>query len=249
MRYNITMKHASISGNVLFIILVAIGLFAALAAAVMNSEGGGKNAGSERAALYANDIALFAGSVEQAVGRMFARGISESDLCFDLDGATGGDTRYEGPAGCATIANRVFHPQGGGISYQAPSDRYLDPSFSSFRFYGEYLITDQTSISHVPPNGSSSTTELMILLPYVTKEICIALNDMVTDWPKGIDPYLDSATSIENRDNYRYQGTFIYARVISNSTYFDRVTRGCYRQGSGQWPNNAYIAYFTLRAR
>lgn len=236
------------SGNVLFIILIAIGLFAALAATVMNSDGGGKGASSERADLYAEDILLFSNSVEQAVNRMFARGISENDLCFDLDGANGGDTRYETNARCGTVANTVFHQQGGGISYVAPSEKYLDSSYNASRFYGEYLIADETAVSQVP-QGSGNTPELMILLPYVTRDVCIAINNRVNFWTKNTEPPVDGAMSIEDRDDYRYDGVFVYSRIISTSTYFDRVYRGCYRQQNGNFPSDAYIAFYVLKAR
>lgn len=243
-----TGRDLPVRGNVLFIILIAIGLFAALAATVMNSDGGGKSSANESNELYAADIILFAESLEQGVNRLFTRGISENDLCFDLDGVTGGDVRYETNAACATPANKIFSPLGAGISYVAPSVRFLDSSHSAKRFYGEYLITDETSVTNVPEGSPNQAVELMVLLPYVKRDLCVAINDRLNFWTKGAEPPVDGSQSIEDRDTYRYDGVFNYSRAISNGTNFDRAYRGCYRQLAGQFPD-AYIAYFVLRAR
>lgn len=236
--------HAS--GNVLFLILIAIGLFGALAATVMNSDGGGKSSKSESVDLYADDIILTASSVEQGVTRLLSRGISEADLCFDYDATTGGDTKYEGSSGCATAANKVFGLNGGGLSYFPPSERYLDSSFAASRFYGEYLITDKVALDYVPVNNNIS--DLMIMLPYVKKDICTAINNKVTKWAKNAAIPTDSGGTIQDADTTRYNGSFTYVNVIRNSTTFAGVQRGCL-QVSGSFPANAYIAYFTLIPR
>lgn len=165
-------------GNVLFIILLAISLFAALSFAVKDMGGRGTSnvISQELAETYAIDILRYASEVEQAVQRMLARGVSENDLCFDIDEYPGGDTTYE-HAACADPKNRVFHPEGGQINYLDPHAKILDSSMSSRNAYGEYAFLSGTRIVGVGKDSTSSgTKELLLALGYIHENVCLAIN-------------------------------------------------------------------------
>lgn len=95
-------KNSTQKGNVLFLILIAVALFAALSYAVTQSTRGGGDTGSEKQALVASQILQFFSDVNVAVIRMRIRGVDTSLITFDpLD----------------TTVNGVFSPSGGGVSY------------------------------------------------------------------------------------------------------------------------------------
>lgn len=217
----------------------------------MDSEGGGKTSKDEKVSLYANDILLYAKTLEQVVQKMQARGVSENDLCFDIDEYPGGNTDYE-HASCATIGNRVFHPQGGGASYVKPDLKYLDSAQSALTYYGDYLITGKTQVQEVPPSGSPARAELILYLPYVKKELCMKLNESVGGKNYQGDAPLDDVQSIENT-NYHFKGSFSNVRIISAdgsmpSTIFQRRPHGCLKHENWPGPNN-YGFYYTLIVR
>ena len=105
-------------GNVLFLILMAVVLFAALSYAVTKaSRSGDANTSSEKAQLTASAIMNYNSAIRVAVMRMQMSGIDPATIDFALPTDTGFST--------PPYTKKVFHPQGGGISYQAlPVEAY-----------------------------------------------------------------------------------------------------------------------------
>ena len=95
------------SGNVLFIILIAVALFAALSYAISKSRIGGKTStDAEKAQLSQGVIDNYEAAVNAAVLRLKFRG------CTTID--------YKTPTewGAEDHKCQVFHPQGGGVAWQ-----------------------------------------------------------------------------------------------------------------------------------
>lgn len=163
------------SGNVLFLILIAIALFAAFTAAVTQSNsGGGEQAGFFN--ISATQIMRYGSTVKSAVDSLRQRGISESDISFANNIVSGYGTVGANPAG------EVFHINGGGITYEAPNENWLDGSFSNQTGYGEWIFTARNMIYDVgTPIGSicssQSCSELVAILPYIRQEICEEINE------------------------------------------------------------------------
>lgn len=93
------------SGNALFLILIAVALFAALSYAITQSGRGGGTINKEQAVISAAQITQFPASVRNIVTRMIITGTVATDLDFDTS---------------ATGVNAVFAPEGGGGVYIAP---------------------------------------------------------------------------------------------------------------------------------
>jgi hypothetical protein len=92
------------SGTALFIILIAVALFGALAYAVTHSGRGAATVDPEQVDLLAARIVQYSTAVSVAVQRMVLTGTALTDLDFTSDGPSG--------------ASAVFAPEGGGIPFQ-----------------------------------------------------------------------------------------------------------------------------------
>lgn len=104
-------------GNILFLILLAVVLFAALAYAVTSSmRGGGKDGGDEKAEAQASELFNYFSQLDATVQRMMLTGgIKDYELNFYQDSA---DKYVYGSldnTNCTEARCRVFDPAGGGM--------------------------------------------------------------------------------------------------------------------------------------
>ena len=109
-------------GNVLFLILIAVALFAALSYAVTQSTRGGGNADDETSLISSASLTQYPASLKTSILRMsISGGIGDDELMFnppsDIDNCEDID-----PDAC------VFGSSGGSASHQnAPNDVILAP--------------------------------------------------------------------------------------------------------------------------
>ena len=101
-------------GNVLFLILIAVALFAALSYAVTQStRSGGEGSTNETALIDSAQITQYPATIRTAILRMIIRDIEYTNFEFNppVDFAD-----------CSSTTQCVFHPEGGGATYvTAPS--------------------------------------------------------------------------------------------------------------------------------
>jgi hypothetical protein len=110
-------------GNVLFIILIAIALFAALSYAVIHTgRGGSKDASEETSRINVSQLVQFATSIERAILQMkILGGIEDRLLDFRAPLPTkrvDGTTASRSNANCLQEDCRIFEPDGGGVSFR-----------------------------------------------------------------------------------------------------------------------------------
>lgn len=155
-------KHRqSESGNVLFYILIAVVLFAALNFTVGNMMRGG-NAdmiGEEQAKLYAGEILDYARILKQGVQEMrINSGCNDSDIRFVASQTTG----YG-----ASVNNNcdIFHPSGGDVNYVPPNNDYGTGT--------EWLFVGANTVAGV----GTASPDLVAILQNVNPQICTAIND------------------------------------------------------------------------
>ena len=159
------MRHHQQSGNVLFMILIAIALIGALTAAVTTSNRPeGSNIDAETLVLRAAQVQRYAGELERAVRFVLQQGYSESDIRFAHPDA---NSEYGDLAGDSDKRDQVFHRDGGGANYRSPPDGVNDGS--AWEFYGG---------THVPGMGRSDRAELVAVLPHVTADFCAKINEL-----------------------------------------------------------------------
>ena len=117
-------------GSVLFLILLAVALFAALNYAVTSSNGGGtKNASSENQATKASEILNYFSQIDTAIKRMtLTHGIREYEINFFYSGNPV-NIRHDN-TNCLENRCRIFHPDGGGVSPRRITNMCRDTSIS-----------------------------------------------------------------------------------------------------------------------
>jgi len=106
---NITYKE---KGNALFLILIAVALFAALSYAVTQSGRSGGGVDKEQAILKASQFVQYGTGLQTTVQRMTLTGTNVTDLDFGIGFS---ETIY-----CRTGVDCPYAPEGGGFTFQSP---------------------------------------------------------------------------------------------------------------------------------
>jgi hypothetical protein len=163
--------RTSEKGNVLFLILIAVALFAALSYAVtQSSRSGSGDAGSETNLVNSAQITQYPSSVRTSIIRMMvSKGVAVDQLLFDKPPYTDLTT--------AALRERgVFHPEGGGSSYgDAAAEVMANGAPGPWYFNGslEVLNLGTSTASSVAGN------EIIAFLPGVKKAVCDKVNEQL----------------------------------------------------------------------
>lgn len=153
------------SGNIFFIILIAVVLFSALAFTFSRGiQKGGESISQRRADLAASDILSYAQRVERGVQRIIGERIPEKMISFENDNFFG----YANPD-CTDDSCRVFKPAGGGVSWQNPPADVNNGE--PYTFVKNRVGSDDGTTRQI----GTDAIDLVILLP-VKPAICDAIN-------------------------------------------------------------------------
>ncbi len=157
------------SGNVFLFILLGIALFAALAFTIsrsMQSTSVGKM--SERQAkLAATDIINYAQTLERAVSKLRAKGISENNISFENSKVAGYD--YAQPA-----ESQIFSDQGGTVQWKSPPPDANNGS--EWHFSGDSCVADLGNGADDCNTDTLNNEELIATLPGIDKMVCEEIN-------------------------------------------------------------------------
>ena len=179
------------AGNVLFLILIAVALFAALAYAVTSSSrSGGSSTSKEKATANAAAIIQFGTALRNSIMR-----VKISNGCTDttLDLASAGYLRNSGSLGSNTNINapsdkrcHIFDPAGGNMVAWKPPASSLDfnnPDIASPTAlrtgHGSIVVYQVKGIGTDDPASSDLSNDLFFRIPYLKKETCLAINDLL----------------------------------------------------------------------
>lgn len=138
------------------------------------------------------------------------RGYSNTQISFENDFVLG----YSNP-NCTIDECKIFTLNGGGINYQMPKPDWLDSDYSSELRYGELYFHATASAD----GAGTNSDDLIMFIPYVGKDICIAINKAL-----GIKPLSDEVPSETNGPfaiNIKFSGTYGFAydlKVSGNAT-------------------------------
>ncbi|PZP56311.1 MAG: hypothetical protein DI586_04100 [Micavibrio aeruginosavorus] len=165
------MRKQSSEGNVLFIILIAVALFAALSFALTSStRSGGTNTSNEKASLGSGEIFDLFATVDTAVQRLKASGCSVIQLNVGFLGAYPSMGRNFGNSN-APADGRCDISKITATSLKI-SQSALDSKFAGRPSYGTVITHRNFGVTGVPNNGNSG----YLIVPYVSNAACIDIN-------------------------------------------------------------------------
>lgn len=226
------------SGNVLFLILIAVALFAALSYAVTQSTRGGGNADDESSLIKSASLTQYVATIKTAIMRLRINGCGEDGISFHH--TSWGHADYQHTPSASTDC-QIFHQDGGGVSWQTPPD---DITTLEWEFVGEARVhgigtTDLTDDS----------VDLVLALPGISEAMCLKINEELGYDFGGVVP-VDSGDLFDGSDT-RFDGDYVAADNITgpnNGCPDDLCYKetACFRESAG---NEYYIYYDVLIAR
>ena len=225
-------------GNVLFLILIAVALFAALSYAVtQSSRSGGGDANSETNLVNSATITQYPASIRTAIIRQIvSKNVGVSELEFNTP------SNFAACTGGSTTTTCVFHPAGGGATYVlAPGDVMASGNASQWVFNGSNEI-NLVGTSDAADDPSVSEVDIIAFLPGIKQSICQKINEEL-----GIGTTIPEDTGI-NVTTQKVNGVALASGATgtigaaggTNSDDLDGQGFGCFNDGG------TYIYYHVL---
>lgn len=212
------------SGSVLFFILIAVALFAALSFVVANMLRGGEHgANRDTSRLAATELVEYSNTVRNAIRTMHIAGTAPESLCFD--NANWGDNLYAADS-CSDNATRLFDPAGGGVAWQGPSRNVNDGS--------PWLFTGVNGIEAIGSScAAESCADLKMILPGVKREVCIMANELAgIPNPNGEPPVDAGYDTTPFTGSFAATGTGNIGDETTSAGLSSQAT-GCFRATTG----------------
>lgn len=223
------------SGNVLFIILIAVALLASLSYAVTQSTRGGTDAFTkERNALMSDEIISYGNTLANAVGQLRLRGCSTNQISFENNISA----LYANGSAPSDNTCHVFHPEGGGMTYQLTDPKAITDGGTGIYFDGSMEIEDIGRTC-----GAAACSDLTFYVRDLKQGTCIQLNNKlsVTN-PSDIPPVDNDVDFDPFTGAYTYDLTL--GDTVTSATIAGRKS-ACVQESSG----STYTFYRVLIAR
>jgi len=218
------MKKNTQAGNVLFLILIAVALFAGLSYVVTQStRSSPAGAGREKVLLQLNQVHNYSVNIKTALSRVLTNGGSFETLSFE-------DVRFVDDytnTNCVSETCRIFSSLGGGALWAEPPEGFNDGT--------DYIFSGHSQVKGIGQDspGNADAAELLLIVPNLSESTCLAVHahlngGAVTPIPEDSSGCLvDTAAS-----NFFYQGEFTGANIVEDSgnpDAFKARYEGCVR--------------------
>lgn len=222
------------NGNVLFLVLLAVAMFAALSyAATSSMRGRGGDTASENNLIKSSNITQFGGAVRTAVAKLIVTNkCTVEEISFEGPPFDGSDTDYVNAASPADFSCHIFHPNGGSLSRMPPPKDAND---------GRDWAYIEARIHKIGPDQTlcgPDCNELIITLGGLTKSVCEKLNKKLT----GSTTIVQQDNGV-NYENKKYTGSF------TSGVDFDGAGVAGLYEVCTQDANGTYYYYNVLYAR
>ena len=162
-------------GNALFLILIAVALFAARSYAVTQTSRGSGGTGKEEGALRAGEILSYVGTLRQEIDRLIImNGCNEDDISFV--GFSSYNTVHP-PGRPADGSCDMFGAAGGGLRAETlfPAAQSATETFKGYQVYSANNFTDLAWPGAT--NGfTADKLETYVAVRNLTLDVCNALN-------------------------------------------------------------------------
>lgn len=241
-------NRKSEKGNVLFLILIAVALFAALSYAVTQStRSGSGTADAEKALLSGATMTQYPTALRTSIIRMVLGGTDVSNIVFDA------------PAAFTTVSDleaAVFHPTGGGAVFQqAPADVMAGAT------QGNWFYNANMEIPLIGIDGAGGN-DVIAFLPGVSSAVCrnvnkeFSINTTGCTMTDGVVPDLATASDESLiRDNFVEGDTFPVGSAAATNDIVNAACNAFSGQPSGCFfdadisTDGEYVFYSVLLER
>lgn len=154
-------------GNVMIYILIALGLIGALTVAMtrQGDQSSGENLDKETVQLYTTRMISYTGAAQNVVNQMIMSGTTLDSLSLVNPTSSGFNT--------APHIHKLFHPSGGGLSYEIPQ---LPPFVDSTSGTEEGWYATKRNIEWTPSINSDA-----VMAAYgISLDVCKEINKKIT---------------------------------------------------------------------
>ena len=237
------------SGNVFIVIMLGVFLFGALMYMFSRSaQQGTGNITKQQAKVAAQEILNYAHLVEGAVDRVRRNGCSETEISFENDVVAGYEHTPPARDEC-----KIFHDDGGKVSYLTPLTMWLDSSQNTENLYEEIYFSDSICVPEVGAGGvgcdsdTVNNEDLILVIPYLNQHICENINTLQADSATIIQ---DVGTIWDATTPNKFQGSFSdHSAIIDNpANTLIGITSLCIEGGTHP-STDTYHFYHVLLAR
>ncbi len=239
------LKPRKASGNILLIVLIGIGLFAALMFFLSRDKSYDAGA-AENAALEVQQITAYAEKINGAVQNvMLQNHCLVTQISFQ-------NTTVAGYTNGANTACMIFDLAGGGMIFQTPPTAAVDNAAATAAgsaLAGNYYFEGNGCVNNAgtgpTDNGSgpacaATNADLILVMPFVTQTVCAQINQITMN--STTIPTVTAATFDGTKFTGTYAGTYTIG-VASGTTY----PSGCYHTSASP-PGTGYHFYSVLTA-
>lgn len=223
-------------GNVLFLILIAVILFAALSYAVTRT---GSNSGgavdNEKDKIAAAQLIQYPAGLRAAMIRMVIGGTHADELRFD---------RPSDFAGLSDLNVQLFHPHGGEATYaDAPSNMMASDTAGMWYFNIEVEVQD----IGLSDSGSPDGNDVMAFLPGIRKGLCASVNEDlgISGIPRATADLSPAYKKLMNNAYTLPSAETVFGVLGANGTNaLNGQAFGCFQNSDGE-----YVYYHVLAER
>lgn len=174
------------SGNVLFLILIAVALFAALSYAVTSSNrvwGSNEAVSQGKMETAFGEIKNVVVAHRQAVQRMIMAGVPPENISAFKAGGVGPHAYHFDNSNCSSASTnhkcKLYHPQGGGLSYYDFTKRHPSLAVLPYNIYSNFVSYGSwgDSINAYQSGGTAARDFLYSIR--ISKEFCDFINEKI----------------------------------------------------------------------
>ena len=233
-------------GNVLFMILIAIVLFAGLTYAISNSNRGTSNMDRERGSISATDFLSYGQGMEKMTARMLGNDISENGISFEnsiwkqYDG-----TDVMGANASCTVADcKMFDPAGGGQTPKTFAQQSVSSPANADVQSGHGVV-----YSLKVAGVGSTAHDLVLMIAVIDQNTCKQINTSL-----GITNPSDAPPADSWAGAVRYTGALTGPDDATDeigdvATQINGKTAGCITRSGGAYGTADNYYYQVLYAR
>ncbi len=179
MNFNASSSKTNLSsakGNALFLILIAVALFAALSYAVTQSGRGGGSIQREQTAIQAAQVLQYLQYVKHSHDRLRIA-LSATQVRFSVPDATEAGRVYVGNTFIAGNAVGLYDADGGAMQYQKVPTSWQEQAYAG---YSDALSYNVQALEIAGAELGSPAADEYLVMKYLSKGICEEINQRTT---------------------------------------------------------------------